>query len=101
MRSLNREYRGIGRVTDVLSFPMYETPGEFPEEGEFLLGDIVICPERAREQAGDYGATLDEEIRRLMVHGLLHLIGYDHEEGRAGQKEMEAKEGELLSAMQG
>jgi probable rRNA maturation factor len=83
MRRLNREHRGKDRTTDVLSFPMYE-PFAVParsQEGdpELLLGDIIISVDVAARQAAAYAAPLDAEIERLLVHGLLHLLGHDHE----------------------
>ncbi|MBE5758657.1 MAG: rRNA maturation RNase YbeY [Clostridiales bacterium] len=85
IQRLNREYRGIDSVTDVLSFPAndLEKPAENTEglerEGEtVLLGDIAICLERAREQAAEYDNSFIEELRFLAVHGCLHIMGYDH-----------------------
>lgn len=96
MRSLNLEFRGVDRGTDVLSFPMYGSPGEFPSSGPFLLGDIVIDPSLASERASALDVTLDEELRRLLVHGLLHLLGFDHEKSPYRRKKMREKEDELL-----
>ncbi|CAB1129621.1 endonuclease involved in 70S ribosomes quality control [Candidatus Hydrogenisulfobacillus filiaventi] len=79
VQALNREYRGIDRPTDVLSFPQRE--GETlggGEEGAALLGDIVISVERARAQAEEYGHSLERELGFLAVHGVLHLLGWDH-----------------------
>ncbi len=77
IRALNMEHRTVDRVTDVLSFPAAE-PGETPPDGFF--GDIVICPDRAREQAEEYGHSVERELAFLTVHGALHLFGYDHME---------------------
>ena len=90
-----REYRGIDSPTDVLSFPLIEPPvhGEplhvelvreaawvhEPVDGPIALGDIVISWERAKVQAEEYGHSLRRELAFLTVHGLLHLLGYDHE----------------------
>jgi probable rRNA maturation factor len=78
MAELNERYRGVQGTTDVLSFPMMdddlqEGPGE-----EFLLGDIVISLPRAKAQAQEYGHSLVREMVFLAVHGMLHLLGYDH-----------------------
>jgi probable rRNA maturation factor len=70
MKSLNNRYRAVNAVTDVLSFPQGD---------EVLLGDIVICTERATEQAEEYGHGKERELVYLFVHGLLHLLGFDHE----------------------
>ena len=92
IRELNRIHRGIDRETDVLSFPMldFPKPGDYswiteestgcfnPESGELMLGDIVICADRCREQARSYGHSLKREFAFLIVHSMLHLQGFDH-----------------------
>lgn len=94
IRTYNKEYRGIDKETDVLSFPGvdYERPGDFlladedrnsyfnPETGEILLGDIVLCKERVFSQAEEYGHSVLREFSFLLVHSVLHLLGYDHME---------------------
>jgi probable rRNA maturation factor len=75
LRQLNREYLGLDEVTDVLSFPAAE---QDPETGTSYLGDILISMPRAKLQAERAGHTLDEELQLLVVHGVLHLLGYDH-----------------------
>ncbi len=75
MASLKEKYLGEPGPTDVLAFPMDEHPGE---DEQYLVGDIVICPDVAREQAAAQGATVLEEVELLLVHGFLHLLGYDH-----------------------
>ncbi|MDQ2909319.1 MAG: rRNA maturation RNase YbeY [Candidatus Eremiobacteraeota bacterium] len=86
MRRLNREHRGRDTTTDVLSFPLYApftVPQRTRAQGpELLLGDIVISVDVAARQARDYGASLETEIQRLLVHGVAHLLGYDHEKPR-------------------
>lgn len=81
VQELNRTYRGIDRPTDVLSFPQ-EEPGEeilrAPEQPR-LLGDVVISFNRVEEQAREYGHSVDRELAYLTAHGILHLLGYDHE----------------------
>ena len=77
IRRMNREFRNIDRVTDVLTFPAWEGEAVMaPPDG--YLGDVAICLERAREQAQDYGHSLERELGFLAVHGGLHLLGYDH-----------------------
>ena len=71
MRSLNASWRGIDAPTDVLSF-------ECDEQDPLELGDVILCPEVIAAQAGDFGNTPVEECRLMLVHGLLHLVGYDH-----------------------
>jgi rRNA maturation RNase YbeY len=77
IRELNQTYRGIDRATDVLSFGI----GDGLERGE-PFGDVVISVDTARRQAREYGAPLRTEVARLLVHGTLHLCGYDHKEPR-------------------
>lgn len=78
IRELNRDYRDVDSVTDVLSFPQFEGKEELPEEGEICLGDVVICEDKVREQAAEYGHSYEREFTYLFVHSLLHLLGYDH-----------------------
>ena len=82
IHELNMKYRNIDRPTDVLSFALNE--GEEPEivDGPVvnMLGDIIISVERATEQAAEYGHSIEREIAFLTVHGMLHLLGYDHME---------------------
>ncbi len=106
MKALNCETRGIDRVTDVLSFPMLETEDgvlmideeDIIDETVFL-GDIVICLEKAKAQAEEYGHSIERELGFLTVHSMLHLLGYDHEEGKAEESEMFARQEEVLSAL--
>jgi probable rRNA maturation factor len=84
IHALNREYRGVDRPTDVLSFALDE--GEaFPvgDAEERMLGDIVISVPRAVEQANEYGHSTIREIAFLLVHGFLHLCGYDHDDSES------------------
>ena len=93
IHTLNKQYRGIDRPTDVLSFALNES--EEPEiEGEpevDVLGDLVISVERAEEQAADFGHSVRREMAFLTVHGMLHLLGYDHME-EADRIEMEEEQ---------
>lgn len=103
IRALNRDYRGKDRPTDVLSFPLYDAPAQPPRARngmvpERLLGDIVISVDTASRQAADYDATLEMEVRRLMIHGLLHLMGHDHERDDE-RKAMEREERRLADAI--
>ena len=95
IRALNAKERGKDAVTDVRRA---EHPFDLDEEGKLFLGSIVICREQAREQAKDYGHSFRREIHYLAVHGLCHLLGYDHEteEDRAA---MRAREEGILAAM--
>jgi probable rRNA maturation factor len=79
LHELNREYLGIDAPTDVLSFPATETD---PETGEQYIGDILISIPRAQAQASAAGHPLESEVQLLVVHGVLHLLGYDHAEAK-------------------
>jgi probable rRNA maturation factor len=77
IRTLNRQYRSVDRTTDVLAFSQLEGEGAVP--GYNVLGDIVISWDRAVSQGEEYGHGVNAELERLLVHGLLHLLGFDHE----------------------
>ncbi|MBV9402394.1 MAG: rRNA maturation RNase YbeY [Candidatus Eremiobacteraeota bacterium] len=96
MHELNRIHRGKDRATDVLSFPL-ATQGD-PNGGERLLGDVVISVDTARRQAADYDAPLEAEINRLLIHGVLHVVGYDHEQSDDRSK-MRAEERRIAKAI--
>jgi probable rRNA maturation factor len=97
IREYNRTYRGIDRVTDVLSFGLADGPGP---DGRTNLGDLVICAARAAEQSKDAGHPLWTELRILLLHGFLHLLGRDHpEDHQAGESEMEREEQRLRHAL--
>lgn len=95
IRHLNREYRDTDKVTDVLSFPQFDDLNELPEIGEICLGDVVICREKALEQAEEFGHSFEREIIYLFTHSILHLLGYDHLE-EDEQKEMRRREEEVM-----
>ena len=112
IRSYNREYRGIDRETDVLSFPNipFERESDFsaaegceadcfqPDSGELILGDIILCADRIKSQAQEYGHSQKRECAFLVAHSMLHLCGYDHmtEEEAAV---MEKKQEDLLDSL--
>lgn len=102
IRRLNRETRGMDKVTDVLSYPALDGikgqalqrkdyPFEIDEEGRLMIGSIVVCCDRAREQAEEYGHSYERELHYLLVHGIMHCLGYDHmtDEERAEMREKE------------
>ena len=95
IHKLNKDYRNVDRETDVLSFPMEEKA--FDNEGNplMLLGDIVICLDVARDQACDFGHSLEREMMYLICHSTLHLLGFDHIE-EDDKKQMRAKEKEVM-----
>ena len=79
MARLNKTFRGKNKPTDVLSFPAGRTPAFRWASSSRFLGDIAISPAMAKRNAGSYGRTVAEELRILILHGVLHLMGYDHE----------------------
>jgi probable rRNA maturation factor len=93
---LNRDYRGKDKATDVLSFAQRE--GEFALAND-ILGDVIISIETAQRQAQERGHTVEKEIRILLIHGILHLLGYDHIEDDEAE-EMEAEERSILELLQ-
>jgi probable rRNA maturation factor len=115
MRLLNLRYRGIDRTTDVLSFPQYgveelkaevkklshECTSDLRTSSDVLpLGDLVINLHKAKRQAFENRLSVDEELKRLLVHGMLHLVGYDHELGKNAAASMQKKSRELLEKLQ-
>ncbi len=95
MSSLHMQWMDEPGPTDVLSFPMDEMKPYSATTGPGMLGDIVLCPEFAAEQARTAGHSLQEELELLTVHGVLHLLGFDHRENDE-RKIMFAKQDELL-----
>ena len=102
IRRLNRELRKTDKVTDVLSFPSLEDikgealyaedfPYEIDEEGNLMIGSIAVCVKRAEEQAEEYGHSFERELHYLLVHGIMHCLGYDHmtDEEKAEMREKE------------
>ena len=94
MEKLNRRFRGVDRTTDVLSFE-----AGLPVDKHPVLGDVVINVQMAAARTEDSGCDIYDEVNRLLVHGILHLLGYDHEDSpyRAGQ--MRRKEREIIDAL--
>ncbi|MDF2839243.1 MAG: hypothetical protein K0Q99_14 [Clostridia bacterium] len=106
IKELNKQYRGKDIPTDVLSFPLmefeetevnYNNADEFVQEDR-LLGDIVISLEKTQEQASDYGHSFERELSFLVVHGILHLLGMDHEDEQQ-EKEMLQKQDNILQLL--
>ena len=102
IRALNAKTRGIDKVTDVLSYPALEDikgkaiygreyPFEIDENGNLLVGSIAVCIKRAKEQAIEYGHSFERELHYLIVHGIMHCLGYDHitDEEKAEMRENE------------
>lgn len=96
---INRQYRGVDRPTDVISFALNESDEPEVQDQEVnILGDIIISLERAAEQAKEYGHSYRREVAFLTVHGLLHLLGYDHME-EAERLEMEEEQRVVMEAL--
>lgn len=112
IREYNKEYRKIDSATDVLSFPAvdYEKPSDFslvadspacylnPDTQELVLGDIILCEQRIREQAKEYGHSLMREFSFLVIHSMLHLFGYDHMEPQE-EREMFDRQEAILQGL--
>ncbi|MDR1472925.1 MAG: rRNA maturation RNase YbeY [Synergistaceae bacterium] len=99
MRELNSRYRGADESTDVLSFPMWETGGEFvPPDGwrDLPLGDVVVSLEVVRQNANERDINYNVEVALVVVHGILHLIGFDHDTEHR-REEMWAEQDRILS----
>ncbi len=97
IQALNLQHRGVDRPTDVLSFAMRE--GEEADEDDPILGDLVISLDTAQVQADGLGHPLALELQVLLVHGFLHLLGYDHEQDEAEAEEMRGAELRLLKVL--
>ena len=96
IHELNKQYRGVDKPTDVLSFPQFDDlEEEIPEVCEICLGDVVICEQKAREQAEEVGHSFERELVYLFTHSVLHLLGYDHME-EDEKKAMRAREEEIM-----
>lgn len=108
IKSLNNEARGVDAVTDVLSFPAMNVTLPFnkeehkedkdPETGNYILGDIALCAERAVEQAAEFGHSVKREVCYLVLHGLCHLFGFDHET-EEDKRKMRKVEEDVLSGL--
>ena len=103
IQELNKKFRNMDKPTDVLSFPLFDYEGgsEEPPIDEIVnnLGDIVISLEKARDQAEEYGHSFERETAFLCVHSMLHLLGYDHEISEEDDREMRARQTEIMRIM--
>ena len=111
IRQLNKQFRGVDAVTDVLSFPTIDNPSRGvlnvsdcssdainERTGKLNIGDVIICLDRAKEQANEYGHSLKRELCFLSLHGMLHLLGYDHVEIQ-DEQQMNALQEQILNKM--
>lgn len=107
IRRLNRDFRAKDKATDVLSFPQLDASGEVPLSAKSIaskappsmLGDVVISIDTARRQARELDQSIAHRLRTLLIHGLLHLLGYDHERSKAEARRMFARERELAAML--
>ena len=99
VRRLNREYAGEDAATDVLSFSLREGEEFVSAETIERLGEVIVSYPTAERQAGEAGRATDDELAHLLVHGVLHLLGYDHAEPD-GERRMRAREESLLRSLQ-
>ena len=101
IKQLNKEFRDKNKVTDVISFPLgaYDDYDINPENGAYMLGDIVISMEKAHAQAIEYGHSLIREVGFLATHSTLHLLGYDHEDDPQGEKVMFELQDRILNSL--
>ncbi len=98
IHQLNLDYRGVDSPTDVLSFPQFDDLNDLPEDGGIALGDVVICKQKAEEQAEEFGHSFEREIMYLFVHSVLHLLGYDHMD-EDEKKIMRRREEEVMTEL--
>ena len=101
IKDINRDYRGINKATDVLSFPMSERAdlSDCFDGERYQLGDIVVSLERARAQAELYGHSFEREVAFLCVHSTLHLLGYDHERSEEDDEDMCRRQREIICSL--
>ncbi len=98
IRSINKKYRKKDRPTDVISFAFRDSAFPAPERGAEDLGDLYLSLEQAWLQCA-FSASFHDEVKRLLVHGILHLLGYDHEKSAQEESRMQKKEEEVLGKM--
>lgn len=94
IQALNKQFRNKDKPTNVLAFPMQE--GEFSDISPALLGDLVISCETAKREAQKAGISTEERLSQLLIHGTLHLVGFDHEKNEENAKQMEEKSLSIL-----
>lgn len=98
IKQINRDYRGKDQVTDVISFALSDDEDTFTGIDIPVLGDIFICVDQARKQAKEYGHSIEREMGFLVCHGLLHLLGYDHQT-KEEETEMFGKQEKILEQL--
>ncbi len=94
IQKLNRKFRKKNKATDVLSFPLHDK--KVARKGNVFLGDVVISLTITRQQAKEHEVTFEEELHFLIIHGVLHLLGYDHEKTEMEAKQMQRLEKKIL-----
>lgn len=101
IREINRTWRHKDKATDVLSFSQVEGEPAPPGTRHVVLGDVIISMDTAQRQAEAIGHSLDDEVQRLLVHGILHLLGHDHVHGGHQARRMKLEEQRLLGILAG
>jgi len=99
IEQLNRTYLGREGPTNVIAFPMRE--GSYADINPQLLGDVVISIDTAAKEAGAMGIAVETRIHELLVHGILHLFGYDHEDNEQETRRMEEKSAQIMNLIDG
>lgn len=99
IRTINKEYRSIDRPTDVISFANRDNPFPDIDASQEEIGDIYLSIEQAERQSHEYRVSLTDEMKRLIIHGILHLVGYDHERSDEDEEVMLQKEDELWKSI--
>lgn len=97
IKNLNRDYRGKDKATNVLSFAMNE--GDFDSINPEILGDVVISADTAKTECEEYQISFEDRLHQLLIHGILHLVGYDHERSQNDEVIMEKKSDELMASV--
>ena len=98
IRELNKKYLGKNRATDVMAFGQNQKPKIKNQKlNELGLGEVVICLREVKKNAKRYGTTFEKELAKVLIHGILHLLGYDHEESTEAAQKMQEKEERYLS----
>ncbi|MFA6190555.1 MAG: rRNA maturation RNase YbeY [Candidatus Staskawiczbacteria bacterium] len=96
IKKLNKKFRKKNKATDVLSFEL-DVPFGFAQGKNKFLGEIIICPEVVRDNAKKYNISVKQEMTKMLIHGILHLCGYDHEKSKKDEKIMEEKQEKYLA----
>ena len=97
IKKVNNSYRGKNEVTNVLSFSESDVSSDYPEIRNNHLGEVLVCLERVKKDAREQEIDQEKELAKVLIHGILHLLGYDHERSEEEAKKMEDKQNYYLS----